>query len=109
MNNAIDNRPVYSLTVTEDNQRITNLMKSFYSEIHLSLPLIPEGSPRIKINGIRGLSNYLEVSIPTAQKLKNSKKFSFYETGNKVYFFSDEVNAGLKVNAKEVGLSKKRQ
>jgi hypothetical protein len=96
-----DNRPVYTLTVTEDNLRITSIVKSIFAEMYLAEQVAPVVNPRIKINGIRGLGDYLEVSIPTAQKLKSSKKFPFYESGNKVFFFSDEVEAGLKVAAKE--------
>jgi len=101
MNTAIDNRPVFSLTVSEDNARIANVVKHVLAEFNLNVPGSTTAEPtRIKINGIRGLAEYLEVSVPTAQKLKNKKKFNFYESGNKVYFFSDEVNAGLKVNVK---------
>ena len=101
MNATIDNRPVFSLTISEDNARITNVMKSVFAEFNLNVPMTTSVEPpRIKINGIRGLAAYLDVSVPTAQKLKSSKKFPFYESGNKVFFFSDEVNAGLKVDAK---------
>jgi len=103
MNKAIDNRPVFSLSVTEDNLRIANIVKSIFAEFNLNVPVTTTVEPpRIKINGIRGLGDYLDVSVPTAQKLKNQKKFPFYESGNKVYFFSDEINAGLKVEAKEI-------
>lgn len=56
--------------------------------------------PRQKINGIRGLAKFLDVSTPTAQRLKNEKKVQAYCTGNKYYFFSDEVNASLKASMK---------
>jgi len=95
-----DNRPVYTLTVTEDNLRLTNLWKSIFPEIQSIEAVTPVVNPRIKINGIRGLATFLDVSIPTAQRIKNSKKFAFYASGNKVYFFSDEINAGLKVDTK---------
>ncbi len=101
MTPVIDIRPVYTLTVTEDNLRITNLMKSIFTEMYSTAPVTLVASSRIKINGIRGLADYLEVSIPTAQKLKSSKKFPFYESGNKVFMYSDEVDLGLKVAAKE--------
>jgi len=102
MNATIDNRPVFSLTVSEDTARITNVVKGVFAEFNMSFPVTTTAeSARIKINGIRGLANYLDVSVPTAQKLKNQKKFSFYESGNKVYFFSDEVNSGLKVEGKD--------
>jgi len=101
MNTIIDNRPVFSLNISEDNERIKNVVKSVFAEFNLKIPItIPEPT-RIKINGIRGLASYLDVSVPTAQKLKNKKKFPFYEAGNKVFFFSDQINEGLKINAKE--------
>jgi hypothetical protein len=109
MSITIDNRPVFSLTITEDNLRITNVVKTVLAEYNLMAPATPVIPLRTKINGIRGLASYLEVSVPTAQRLKNSRRFPFYESGNKVFMYSDEVNAGLKVNAKEVGLSKKLQ
>lgn len=98
MNATIDTRPVFSLTVSEDNERIKNVVKSVLTEFNSTdpTPIVPE---RIRINGIRGLSDYLPVSVPTAQKLKNSKKFPFYEAGNKVFFYSDEVDSGLRVAA----------
>ena len=97
----IDNRPIFSLTVSEYKELQMNLIKEANTETNLNAPITNTEPPRIKINGIRGLAAYLDVSVPTAQKLKNKKKFNFYESGNKVYFFSDEVNSGLKVNAKE--------
>lgn len=96
-----DNRPIYTLTVTEDNLRLTNLWKSIFPEISPNPPVVLPINLHIKINGIRGLADYLDVSIPTAQKLKSSKKFPFYESGSKVFFYSDEVELGLRVNAKE--------
>lgn len=99
MNTVIDNRPLYQLTVSEFN----NLLKSALPDNEMAKTQVLQGD-RIKITGIRGLAAFLGVSVPTAQKLKNKKLFNFYESGNKVFFFSDEVNAGLRVNAKEKGV-----
>lgn len=87
-----DNRPLFQLTVSELRRELAVF---FDSTKNSELPKTIE-SERKKINGIRGLAKYLEVSIPTAQRLKNKGKFPFYEAGNKVYFFSDEVHKGLK-------------
>jgi len=95
-----DTRPLYQLTVEEDNARISKIVNDIFAKYNIISQVPPATTPRTKINGIRGLSNFLEVSLPTAQRLKNKKLFPFYESGNKVYFFSDEVNAGLKVEAK---------
>jgi hypothetical protein len=100
MNVTIDNRPLFSLTVSEYKELQMNIIKKVSAESNLNVPITTAEPSRIKINGIRGLASYLDVSVPTAQKLKNQKKFTFYESGNKVYFFSDEVNAGLKVDSK---------
>jgi Protein of unknown function (DUF3853) len=97
MTNTIDNRPLFQLTVYE----FQNLLTTHSPEVKPeSIQVLQE---RKKIKGIRGLADFLEVSLPTAQKLKNNKLFPFYESGNKVYFYSDEVDNGLKVNAKEKG------
>jgi len=104
-----DDRPLYQLTVEEDTARISRIVDCIFAKYYVTTQVEPVTISHIKINGIRGLASYLEVSVPTAQRLKNSRKFPFYESGNKVFMYSDEVNAGLKVNAKEVGFSKKVQ
>jgi len=96
----IDNRPLFQLTVSEFQRLLTSSIPEVKNEAQPITPI------RQKINGIRGLADFLAVSLPTAQRLKNKKAFPFYESGNKVYFFSDEVNAGLKVEAKVKGSSK---
>lgn len=89
-----DNRPLFQLTVKE----FMELQKNVIPEVQHNEPQQSCAS-RLKINGIRGLAKFLEVSIPTAQRLKNQKKFNFYTSGNKCFFYSDEVCSGLKVNA----------
>ena len=102
MSDVKDNRPLFQLTVYEfENLFIRKTTEATPEPIQV-LPV------RKKINGIRGLGDYLEVSLPTAQKLKNEKLFPFYQSGNKVYFYSDEVDNGLKVNAKEKGKGLKK-
>ena len=51
---------------------------------------------RVKVYGMRGLANYIPCCLATAQKLKNSGKIPFYHVGNKVFFYSDEIDNGLK-------------
>lgn len=89
-----DSRPLFQLTVSEFKNLLSDSIPEKKSEPQLTKPI------REKINGIRGLAKFLEVSVPTAQRLKNKKSFPFYASGNKVYFFSDEVNDGLKVKSK---------
>ena len=88
-----DSTPIAYLTVGQLKDLILSLTPEAKKEVDTKEP------PRGKINGIRGLAKYLGLSVPTAQRLKNKKSFPFYTSGNKVYFFSDEVNAGLKVEA----------
>jgi hypothetical protein len=86
-----DHRPLFQLTVSE----FMELQKSVVPEV-INHPQTVE-TPRQKINGIRGLAKFLDVSTPTAQRLKNENRFPHYASGNKYFFFSDEVNNGLKV------------
>lgn len=86
-----DTRPLFQLTVFEFQNLLTATMPEVKNDP------APATSERKKIFGIRGLADYLSVSTPTAQRLKNAKKFAFYEAGNKLIFYSDEIDAGLKV------------
>lgn len=52
---------------------------------------------RRRIDGLRGLAEYLGVALPTAQRLKNRQSFPAYEAGKRVYFYSDEVDNALRV------------
>ena len=49
-----------------------------------------------RIDGMRGLSSFLECSLSKAQDLKNKGIIPFYNIGKKVYFFENEVNNALK-------------
>ena len=49
-----------------------------------------------RIDGIRGLSAFLQCSISKAQDLKNKGLIPFYHIGKKVYFFENEVTNALK-------------
>lgn len=51
---------------------------------------------RIRLNGIRGIANYLRCSVKTAQDLKDKNLFPVYWVGSKLYTYSDEVELGLK-------------
>lgn len=89
-----DNRPLFQLTVSELRKELSEILRINNQAVE---PKQTPENKREKINGIRGLAKYLDVSVPTAQRIKNKGRFPFYESGNKVYFFSDEVNNGLKV------------
>ena len=47
------------------------------------------------IRGIKGLAAFLNVSVPTAQKMKNDKIFPCIQRGRTIFFKSDEVLSGL--------------
>jgi len=47
------------------------------------------------IRGIKGLAEYLHVSVPTAQKLKNNRVFPCYQDGRVCVFKSNEVLNGM--------------
>ncbi|NDW11970.1 DUF3853 family protein [Bacteroides sp. 214] len=47
------------------------------------------------IRGISGLAKFLDVSVPTAQKIKNQKLFPCTQWGRILIFKSDEVLAGM--------------
>lgn len=52
------------------------------------------------IRGLSGLAKFLNVSIPTAQKLKNSKVFPYYQWGRILVFKKQEVLAGMESKRK---------
>ena len=52
------------------------------------------------IYSIAELANFLDCSIVVAQKMKNEKRFPFYQSGRKVMFKKSEILAALKVNSK---------
>lgn len=53
-----------------------------------------EESPTL-IRGIQGLANFLGVSQPTAQRLKNAKLFPCIQHGRTIFFKPDEVLDGM--------------
>ncbi len=50
---------------------------------------------RIRIDGVRGIAEYLTCSTATAQAMVNAGKFPVYRIGRKIFVFSDEVEAGI--------------
>ena len=49
----------------------------------------------VLIYGIKGLANYLQVSIPTARKLRDAKLFPQYSHGHVIIFKACEVLNGM--------------
>jgi hypothetical protein len=51
---------------------------------------------RKRIDGIIGLAKYIGCAPSTAQRIKNQKRVKSYQSGRKVFFYSDEVDNYLK-------------
>lgn len=49
----------------------------------------------VLIYGINGLAKYLQVSIPTARKLRDAKLFPQYRHGHVIIFKASEVLNGM--------------
>lgn len=90
-----DQKPIFLLTVSEFSELLNNAIQDKTSK-----PETKETSiPRQRIDGMRNLAVFLDRSLPTVQKLKNEGKIPYYNAGNKVFFYSDEV-----INALKTGL-----
>jgi len=91
MDDKIDNRLLFSLTVDE----YRSLTKSiFYECLNVEKPVETKEE---YIYSIQGLADFLHFSIVTAQKLKNSGKIPYQQIGRKVMF---EKTAILKAMSK---------
>lgn len=87
-----DQKPIYLLTVSEFSELLIDAIQDKTSK-----PKSKETSiPRQRIDGMRNLAVFLDRSLPTVQKLKNEGKIPYYNAGNKVFFYSDEVINALK-------------
>lgn len=51
---------------------------------------------RKRLDGIRGIAEFLHLSTGTVQKMKNNNTIPTYSIGNKVYAYSDELEKALK-------------
>lgn len=85
------NAPVWHLSTGQLISVIEERFKLAQSEVR-SVPTIE----RVKIKTIRGLAKFLDVGLNKAQELKDSGKFPVYWTGDKCYFYSDEVENGIR-------------
>ena len=54
-----------------------------------------KNAPQV-IRGISGLARFLNVSIPTAQKMKTQKKIPYRQVGRVLVFVADEVLNAMK-------------
>lgn len=67
------------------------------------------GSEQTLIRGINGLAKFLNVSIPTAMKMKKSKMFPCTQYGRTLFFKPDEVLDGLAQKGKRMQPKKDEQ
>jgi hypothetical protein len=73
--------------------KIENI-EAFVSSLPQQKSIIQDPEPYIY--GINGLAKFLKVSIPTAQKIKNSGKIPFSQAERTIIFKKDEVLSSLK-------------
>ncbi|NLT03657.1 MAG: DUF3853 family protein [Bacteroidales bacterium] len=85
-------RPLYSLSVSEFSELLNDVIQDKTSKPDSKEIIIS----RQRIDGMRNLALFLDRSLPTVQKLKNEGKIPYYNAGNKVFFYSDEVINALK-------------
>ena len=92
----MDSKIIQIITSPEELQElINNAVKKALEDLNLLQQLKPD-PPSEYIKGIAGLAEFIRCSIPTAQKIKNSKKFPHYQSGRTLFFKSDEVLKALK-------------
>ena len=67
------------------------------------LPASTPAPEKKYIYSIQGLADFLQCSIVTAQKIKNSGRINYQQIGRKVVFEENEILAGMAViNGKKV-------
>lgn len=85
-------------------KRIFELTVSEFMELlkqEQSVPQVQEQQTEPKmLYSIRQLADFLQCSIPTAQKIKNSGKIPFMQTGRKVVFDGNAVLNAMSVKLK---------
>lgn len=64
--------------------------------LELMLPSCQSQDEAHIIRGFNNLAKFLQVSVPTARKLKDQKVFPCYQWGRVMVFKSNEVLAGMR-------------
>ena len=80
---------IFELTVSE----FIQLLKQ---EQNVPAPMEQKTAPKM-LYSIKELADFLQCSTPTAQKIKNSGRIPFVQTGRKVVFNGDAVLNSLSV------------
>jgi hypothetical protein len=63
---------------------------------------------RRRVDGVRGIADFLHCSSATAQGMVNAGKFPVYRIGRKIFAFSDEIEDGIRENSREGRLQQNR-
>lgn len=88
-------RFIFQLTVAE----FIELMQ----QQNTSTPIVQALPEKKFIYSIQGLADFLQCSIVTAQKIKNSGRINYQQFGRKVIFEESEILAAMSVvNGKKV-------
>lgn len=91
---------IFELTVTE----FMDMLKE-----QISMPEASEPKAETKmLYSLRELADFLQCSIPTAQKIKNSGRIPFAQTGRKLVFNSEAVLNAISNDKKSVSLKTNR-
>ncbi|HZK68307.1 MAG TPA: helix-turn-helix domain-containing protein [Paludibacter sp.] len=64
-----------------------------------SMDIQPEKKDSTKLHSMKELADFLECSVPTAQKIKNSGKIPFHQIGRKVMFDKEEILNATRMDA----------
>ncbi len=76
------------------NELVENAVSNAMAKYMSVLPIVVE---KKYIHSIRGLADFLQCSIVTAQKIKNSGRIPYKQEGRKVIFEGGEVLAAMSV------------
>jgi len=87
-----------------DKEEFQQLIENAVSNAMAKIIPVQQAAPteKIYIHSIQGLADFLHFSIVTAQKLKNSGKIPYQQTGRKVIFEGNAVLAAMSVKVKKV-------
>ena len=82
-----------------DEQKFQEFIDAAVAKAMAKFIQVPDVLPTEKkyIYSIQGLADFLQCSIVTAQKIKNSGRINYQQIGRKVIFEENEILAGMAV------------
>ena len=96
--NFLDSGIKFNITVNSDD--LKNIV-DYLIDYKQSNQIVPEQKTEPKmLYSIKELADFLQCSIQTAQKIKNSGRIPFSQTGRKVVFDGNAVMSALSVGVK---------